>query len=161
MGYVDLGMVSRPAAQPWLAFVGDAALSSDPLWGVGCGWAFQSAEWLADETADALSSLGNGDLDRALRRYRKKHRSKLARRHSLICGFATGRPYNAAERLMFSAAARDEQTARHFHAFGFGPIGVRDLLAPRAVGRALWVNAHHRRARRRSEAPVAAATERR
>ena len=37
-----------------LAFVGDAALAADPLWGVGCGWAFQSADWLVQETAGAL-----------------------------------------------------------------------------------------------------------
>ena len=159
MGYVDYALVSRPAARPGLAFVGDAALCSDPLWGVGCGWAFQSAGWLVDETADAL--LDNGDLDRALRRYRKKHRSKLARRHSLISGFATGRPYNVVERLMFSAAARDERSARHFHAFGFGPIGVREFLASGVGGRALWVNARHHHARRRSQAPVAGTTGRR
>ena len=156
MGYVDYGLVSRPAARPGLAFVGDAALNSDPLWGVGCGWAFQSAEWLVDETADAL--LGDGDLDRALERYRKKHRAKLGGHHSLISDFATGRPYNAIERLMFSAAVRDERTARHFHAFGSRLIGVRQFLAPRAVGRALWMNARHQvrqRGARRSEPALA------
>ncbi len=158
MGYVDYGLVSRPAARPALAFVGDAALSSDPLWGVGCGWAFQSAEWLVDSAADAL--LDNGDLDQALRRYRKLHRSKLAGHHSLISDFATGRPYNAVERLMFSASARDERSLRHFHAFGSRLIGVREFLAPRAITRALWVNARHRRARR-SETPAAVANGRR
>ena len=139
MGVVELANASRPAARPGLAFVGDAALWSDPLWGVGCGWALQSAEWLADETADAL--MGDGDLDRALERYRKKHHSRLAGHHSLISDFASGRPYNAIERLMFSAAARDERSARHFHAFGSRLIGVRQFLAPGAVGRALLVNA--------------------
>ena len=51
LGKLDLPNVSRPAARPGLAFVGDAALASDPLWGVGCGWAFQSADWLVQETA--------------------------------------------------------------------------------------------------------------
>ena len=54
LGKLDLPNVSRPAARPGLAFVGDAALASDPLWGVGCGWAFQSADWLVEETAAAL-----------------------------------------------------------------------------------------------------------
>lgn len=142
MGIVEQVNVSRPAARPGLAFVGDAALWTDPLWGVGCGWAFQSAEWLVDETADAL--LGDGDLDRALELYRKKHHSRLAGHHSMISDFATGRPYNAIERLMFSAAAKDERSARHLHAFGSRLIGVRQFLAPRAVGRALWVNARRR-----------------
>jgi len=34
-----------------IAFIGDALMSIDPLWGVGCGFAFQAAEWLVDELA--------------------------------------------------------------------------------------------------------------
>lgn len=142
IGATDLANVSRPAARPGLAFVGDAALWSDPLWAVGCGWAFQSAEWLVEETADAL--LGDGDLDRALRSYGKVHRARLAGHHSSIADFSTCRPFNAIERLMFSAAAKDERTLRLFHAFGSRLISVRQFLAPRAIGRALWVNARHR-----------------
>ena len=142
IGATDLANVSRAAAGPGMAFIGDAALWSDPLWAVGCGWAFQSAEWLVDETVDAL--LGDGDLDRALRRYGKVHRSRLAGHHSSIADFSTARPFNTIERLMFSAAAKDERTLRHFHAFGSRLIGVRQFLAPRAIGRALWVNARHR-----------------
>src|SRR4029453_804237 len=64
MGATNLVNRSRPAATKHLPFVGDAALWSDPLWGIGCGWAFQSAEWLAEETAPALA--GGGDLTGAL-----------------------------------------------------------------------------------------------
>ena len=60
----------RPAAHPGIAFVGDAALACDPFWGVGCGWAFQSADWLVEETAAALA--GGGDLDAGLERYRRR-----------------------------------------------------------------------------------------
>ena len=65
LGKLDLPNVSRPAARPGLAFVGDAALASDPLWGVGCGWAFQSAEWLAER-----------DRRRARRRRRPGRRAR-------------------------------------------------------------------------------------
>ena len=37
--------------------MGDAALTADPLFGVGCGWAFQSAEWLVEETGSAAELL--------------------------------------------------------------------------------------------------------
>jgi menaquinone-9 beta-reductase len=144
MGATSLANVSRPAAQPGLALVGDAALWSDPMWAVGCGWAFQSAEWLVEETSEALLG-GVRDLDRALVRYANKHRARLSGHHGAICDFATARPYNAVERLMFSAAAKDEKTARHFHAFGSRLIGVRQFLSPRAVGRAMWVNARRPR----------------
>ena len=65
MGATNLVNRSRPAATNGLAFVGDAALWSDPLWGIGCGWAFQSAEWLADEISPVLANSGN--LDRGAR----------------------------------------------------------------------------------------------
>lgn len=66
LGKLDVPNTIRPAARPGVAFVGDAALAADPFWGVGCGWAFQSSEWLVAETAPAL--LGGGDVDAALDR---------------------------------------------------------------------------------------------
>ena len=52
-------------------------MAVDPLFGVGCGWALQSAEWLVDETRSAL--LDHGDLDFALKRYRHAFRRRLGR----------------------------------------------------------------------------------
>lgn len=143
MGKIDMTNVSREPVGPGLALIGDAAIAADPLWGVGCGWAFQSADWLADCAADAL--LTGGDLDRALTRYRKKHHAALAGHHSLISDFSSGRAYNPIERLMFSAAARDPEMAHHFYLFGSRNIGVRQFLAPGPLARALWVNARRRR----------------
>jgi menaquinone-9 beta-reductase len=141
MGATNLVNRSRPAATSGLAFVGDAALWSDPLWGIGCGWAFQSAEWLAEETAPALAS--GGDLAGALASYREKHRKKLTGHHRIISDFSAAGGYNPIERLMFSAAARDERAARHFSAFGSRRAGVREFLSPRAIAHALFVNARH------------------
>src|SRR5256885_1944310 len=76
MGKLEVPNVMRPAARPGVAFVGDAALATDPSFGVGCGWAFQSAEWLGDRTPSAL--LDRGDLDRALDRYRRTFRRRLS-----------------------------------------------------------------------------------
>lgn len=38
-GTVDYSLHSRKPTAPGVALIGDAALTSDPLWGVGCGWA--------------------------------------------------------------------------------------------------------------------------
>ncbi len=159
MGATNLQNRSRPASVDGLALVGDAALWSDPLWGIGCGWAFQSAEWLADEMAPALANGITRDLDLALARYREKHRKRLSGHHKIISDFSAAASYNPIERLMFSAAARDERTAKHFHAFGSRRVGVREFLAPRAITHALLVNARHakrrvkgRRAERSDEA---------
>jgi menaquinone-9 beta-reductase len=110
IGKLEMPNVIRPAARPGVAFVGDAALATDPLVGAGCGWAFQSAAWLVDETAPAL--MDGGDLDAALDRYRRRFRRRLGPHHFLIAEFARGRKTLPWERLWFRAAAVDPVVAR-------------------------------------------------
>jgi flavin-dependent dehydrogenase len=121
LGKLDLPNVFRSAARPGLALVGDAALASDPLWGVGCGWAFQSAEWLVDETGDALLDRAHrGELEAALERYRKLHFRRLGAHHWAIADLSSGRPANPFEKMMYRAAARDRRVAGWF-----GEVGGR------------------------------------
>jgi 2-polyprenyl-6-methoxyphenol hydroxylase-like FAD-dependent oxidoreductase len=133
IGKLDLPNVSRPAARPGIAFVGDAAMASDPLWGVGCGWAFQSAEWLVDETAAALA--GGGDLDAALERYRRVHRKRLGPHHFVIADIASGRPANPLERRMYAAAAHDDDVFHAFEGIGSRRRSPATLFAPRTLAR--------------------------
>jgi menaquinone-9 beta-reductase len=141
MGVLEYPNLIRKVFRPGLALIGDAALSIDPLWGVGCGWAFQSAEWLADAVARTWTN--PGALDRGLAVYGRRHRRELAGHEFLISDFSIGRPYNPLERLMFSAAARDPICADHLAAFGSRCIGVSVFMRPSALIRAMWVNARH------------------
>jgi 2-polyprenyl-6-methoxyphenol hydroxylase-like FAD-dependent oxidoreductase len=141
LGQLDMPNIVRQTTGPGVALVGDAALAADPLFGVGCGWAFQSAEWVVEATADALRD--RTSLPSALRRYRTRHRKALAGHEARISDFSTGRPYNALERLMNSAAARDAASAQLLHEFAARHIRVRDFLAPSAIAHALWVNIRH------------------
>jgi 2-polyprenyl-6-methoxyphenol hydroxylase-like FAD-dependent oxidoreductase len=138
LGMVDLTNISRETTRPGLALIGDAAIASDPIWGVGCGWAFQSAEWLVASTAAAVGN--NADVDGALERYRKRHHAALAGHHFIISDFSSGRPLNPIEKLFMSAATRDAKVAAHFGAFGARQIGVRAFLSPKAIAYASWVN---------------------
>jgi flavin-dependent dehydrogenase len=116
LGKVDmLNRVRRPTA-PGLALVGDAALATDPLFGVGCGWAVQSGEWLADSVAPALQ--GAETLERGLARYRRRHRRELRGHAFFIHDYANGRRMRASERMMFAAAASDAKTAALFNEMG-------------------------------------------
>ena len=133
IGKLDLPNVLRPAAKGRVALVGDAALASDPLWGVGCGWAFQSAEWLVEETASAL--VGGGDLDAALERYRKLHFRRLAPHHVMIADLSSARPANPFERLMYRAAARDVEVVREFARVGSRRAAPVHILKPRTLTR--------------------------
>jgi 2-polyprenyl-6-methoxyphenol hydroxylase-like FAD-dependent oxidoreductase len=132
LGKLELPNVMRAAAGPGLAFVGDAALAADPLWGVGCGWAFQSADWLVAETAGSLAS---GDLDRALRRYRRVHRRRLVPHYMMISDIASGRPVNPIERHLYRAAAGDEVVRRAFEQVGSRRRSPARMLDPRLLTR--------------------------
>jgi 2-polyprenyl-6-methoxyphenol hydroxylase-like FAD-dependent oxidoreductase len=133
IGKLDLPNVFRPAARPGIAFVGDAALAADPLWGVGCGWAFQSSDWLVGETADAL--VGGGDLDEALDRYRRVHRRRLLPHYLSISDIASGRPINPIERRLYSAAARDPVVRRAFEEVGTRRRSPAAIFRPRVLAR--------------------------
>jgi menaquinone-9 beta-reductase len=121
-----------------VAFVGDALMSIDPLWGVGCGFAFQAAEWLVDAVAPVLKR--GQALDPALKAYSKKIQRKFGGHRFLINDYARRRGFNALERLTFSAAAKDKDFSRHMHAFGARTIGPARFLSPTALFRALWIN---------------------
>jgi len=138
IGKLEMPSRVRGPVGPGLALIGDAALAADPLFGVGCGWAFQSAEWLADSVGPSLR--GEESLARGLRRYRRRHRREL-RLHALqIQDYASGRRFSPPERMLMSAAARDPELAARFDAFA-----TRRIRPPRALltilPRAILVNA--------------------
>jgi menaquinone-9 beta-reductase len=151
LGKIDMtNVIHRPTA-PGLALVGDAALATDPLWGVGCGWALQSSEWLADSVAPALAhgrAVGAESLEQGLERYRRRHTRALHSHTLLIHDYACGRKLNPMERLLFSAAIHDERVARTFEAVGTRNVGPARALAT-MVPRAALVNARHSLSQRR------------
>ena len=135
IGKLEMPNKMRPAARPGIAFVGDAALATDPVFGVGIGWAFQSAEWLVDETRSAL--LDHGDLDVALECYRRAFRRRLGPHHLQIADFSTGRPMRLNERITFRAAANDPVVASAVEEFATRRSTVWRLFDPRLVPRVL------------------------
>ena len=143
-GKIDMTNRMRKPVAPGLALIGDAALATDPLFGVGCGWAFQSAEWLSDSVLPALQ--GKESLEQGLERYKRRHAHELRGHAFFIHDYANGRRMNPAERLMFSAAARDPKAATVMDAFATRQIRPQEML-PRALPRAIAVNARHALAR--------------
>ena len=153
MGKIDMENRLRRPTAPGLALVGDAALAIDPLWGVGCGFAFQTAEWLCESVTPAL--LRGERLDESLESYRRRYLRGLRGHAQMMVRYADGRKLNAAERLIFSATARDAKLAAEFDALGSRRIAPERSLV-RTVPRALVVNARHALRRRAAETPLAA-----
>ena len=152
LGKIEMPNRVRVPSAPGLALVGDAALAADPLFGVGCGWAFQSGEWLADSVAPALH--GEEPLERGLKRYRRLHKRKLGGHAFMIHDYATGRKISRAERMLFAGAARDPKVAATFDKFGTRQIGPVEALS-KTIPRSMLVNARHALGRRGADEEAA------
>ena len=116
-----------------------AERASDPLFGVGCGWAFQSADWLAEEVGPALLHGSDREINRALGAYAQRHRRELGTHHWLVSDYSTGRRFSPIEKLIYSAAARDAELAGRVEDFATrsigGIAGTRRMIARAALVR--------------------------
>jgi flavin-dependent dehydrogenase len=126
IGKIEMPNRIRGPVAPGLALIGDAALATDPIFGVGCGFAFQSGEWLADSVSPALRGIES--LENGLRRYRKRHRRQLGMHARLIHDYSTSRKFDFTERAMISTAVRDPEAAALFEA-----VGTRRTTPPRLL----------------------------
>jgi 2-polyprenyl-6-methoxyphenol hydroxylase-like FAD-dependent oxidoreductase len=137
-GKLEMPSTIRPAAARGMVFVGDAAQASDPLFGVGCGWAFQSADWLDEEVGPALHG-SDRELDRALGAYARRHRRELGAHHWFISDYSSGRRFSPLDKLVYSTAARDAELAGRVEDFGTrsigGIAGTRRMIARAALVR--------------------------
>jgi len=93
----------------------------------------QSAEWLVEETADAL--VGVGDLDAALGAYRRAHRRRLGPHHFLISDLATARRANPLERALYRRSVTDDRVFHTFEAIGSRRRSPATLFAPGTLAR--------------------------
>jgi 2-polyprenyl-6-methoxyphenol hydroxylase-like FAD-dependent oxidoreductase len=149
-GKLDMTNVAHTPAAPGLALVGDAALAIDPLWGVGCGWALQSAGWLADSDSPALG--GSEPLAAGLSRYRRRHARALRGHTAMIYDYAGGRRFNPAERFLFSTATFDARTSGVMEAYGSRNIGPLAMML-RGAPSALTARTRRALSRRRGQRP--------
>lgn len=130
----------RPPVVRGMALVGDAAMSIDYMWGIGCGWAFQSAALLSDNIGAAIAKQRDWCGDAALRHYQRQHAKMFAGHRFLINDFSNRLSLNAIEKLMFSAATKDARMARHLSRFVARIDGPMKFLAPAALLQAAWTN---------------------
>jgi 2-polyprenyl-6-methoxyphenol hydroxylase-like FAD-dependent oxidoreductase len=150
IGLNDYPSLLRPKiSAPGVALIGDAAMVADPLFGLGCGWAFQSAEWLAQEVSPVLRA--GGDVDRATERYAKTHARQLRPHFKLTSDFSRVRPFNKLEQLLFGGAPYDKVVSEAFWRYGTRNSSPTALLSPRVLMHAMRVR---RKANRTAAAGV-------
>jgi flavin-dependent dehydrogenase len=136
-GMLEIPNHIRRASAPGIAFVGDAAMTSDPIFGVGCGWAFQTGEWLADDVGEALAN--RQGLDGALQVYAQHHDERLRAHHELINQISLAKPFNAVEKTIFHAAAADPAFARTFVRLNQRLVHPREVMTLKTLARAFWL----------------------
>jgi len=139
LGMIEMPNTVRRASAPGIAFVGDAAMASDPVLGVGCGWALQTGDWLAQDVGPALVR-GEG-LDEALAVYAAHHAERLKAHHKLVCQFSLARPFNVVERAVFHAAASDQAFRLIMSRLGARLVNPREMSVLGFLSRALWLRA--------------------
>jgi flavin-dependent dehydrogenase len=137
IGTTDYPSITRKRiVAPGVVLIGDAALVSDPLWGTGCGWAFQSAEWLCDAIVDSLLEGSPGSVDAAARHYQRRHRRTLRFHQLMNIDFSQRRKLNALQRLLYAGAARDPKVAERILAVGSRDCSPLVLGSPSVLARA-------------------------
>ncbi len=108
----------------------------DPVWGTGCGWAFQSADWLSDAVAESLHSGSSQDVDAAARRYQRTHHRKLFPHQFTNIDFSRKPNSNPLQRLIYAGGARDQKVADRLFAVGTRNSSPLTLLDPILLTRA-------------------------
>ena len=137
IGTTDYPSITRRRiVRPGSALVGDAAMVGDPVWGIGCGWAFQTAEWLADSVAGALQTGGNREIDAGARRYQRAHRRKLLPHQLINNDFSRKNGLNPLLRTIYGAAPRDQRVADRFTAVATRNSSPMTLFDPILLTRA-------------------------
>jgi flavin-dependent dehydrogenase len=137
MGTTDYPCIKRdPTPRPGLALIGDAAMTSDPVPAVGCGWAFRSAESMAAATTPHL--LAREDPAPGLARYRREHRFLEWHDRLIRIDAKKARRANAVQRMVRAAAVHDPDVARRMYLFAIQATPVWGLFHPQLILRAQW-----------------------
>lgn len=133
IGSLDIPTITHDPTTDGVALVGDAALAADPMFAVGCSWALQSGEWLADSVAPAL--LGKESLARGLARYRRRHRRATHGHALMMRRLSTTRPLPPRARMVWAAASHDHRLGADIEAFSgrsISPARFLSRVLPRA-----------------------------
>ncbi|HEY4222745.1 MAG TPA: NAD(P)/FAD-dependent oxidoreductase [Myxococcota bacterium] len=120
----------RYPTKPGLVLVGDAAMASDYIWGVGCGFALQGADMLVTHAAPALQNRSAGGVDQALAAYARQHASTLYAQHKTNTAFSASDTLPFLLRAIFTYAPRDQKLRELVGLSGAGRISQRDLRIP-------------------------------
>lgn len=112
LGYSDYPALIREPVLKSIPFVGDAAMSLDPMSGVGCGFALSSADLLANSFAGR--SLAKADLKVGLDDYRQRYAEVIGPHIKGICADAVISKNGAFRRKMFKTISGSPELSQKY-----------------------------------------------
>ncbi len=112
LGYSDQPSLIRQPVLNSVPFVGDAALSLDPMSGVGCSFALSSADLLASSFEGR--SLGKVDLKAGLDEYRQRYAAVIGPHIKGICADALIGKNEAFRRKMFKTISDNPELSQRY-----------------------------------------------
>lgn len=112
LGYTDHPSLIRQPVLKSIPFVGDAAMSLDPMSGVGCGFALSSATLLADSFTGR--SLAKVDLKVGLDDYRQRYADVIGPHIQGICADAVIGKNEAFRRKMFTTISDSPELSQTY-----------------------------------------------
>lgn len=141
LGYSDYPGQIRQSVLGSVPFVGDAALSLDPMSGVGCGFALVSADLLARSFVDR--SLAGDDLRAGLAEYRARFEAVLLPHAEGICRDALVDKDEASQRRTFETICGSPELSQRYLALTgrmllpaeFKQALIRTMMTRRTVPR--------------------------
>ncbi|MDP2226485.1 MAG: FAD-dependent monooxygenase, partial [Moraxellaceae bacterium] len=125
---MDMTSCYRNPSGKGVALVGDAALQSDPMSGIGCGWAILSSYWLFQETRHYVKHPVMRNV--GISRYGKLHKRRLLPHNKFIVQSSFARGHGFLEVLLFKAGARNQHVADLIGDFVGRKIEVSEFLSP-------------------------------
>lgn len=138
LGYTDYPALIREPVLKSIPFVGDAAMSLDPMSGVGCGFALSSADLLASSFTGR--SLAKADLKVGLDEYRQRYAEVIGPHVKGICADALIGKNEAFRRKMFKTISGSPELSQKYLAItgrllppdDFNQDLMRAMLTPSA-----------------------------
>jgi flavin-dependent dehydrogenase len=112
LGYSDHPSLIRQPVLESVPFVGDAALSLDPMSGVGCGFALVSADLLASSFTGR--SLAKADLKAGLADYRQRYADAIGPHVQGICADALIGKNGAFRQRMFKTISDSPELSQKY-----------------------------------------------
>ncbi|APF89794.1 NAD(P)/FAD-dependent oxidoreductase (plasmid) [Ralstonia solanacearum] len=137
LGYADYPSQFRRPVCGAVPFIGDAALSLDPMSGVGCGFAMEAAALLDEHLGPALQAQGNSAIGPALDAYASRFDTHFAAHARGIVADSLIAKQPAAQAALYRAVIADPALQRDYLAL------TGRLITPQAFQRA-YFSAHVR-----------------